>query len=132
MKNSDVGRIGEDLASRYLVGRGYTIVDRNYRMVFGELDIIAKCVNSTLVFVEVKTMTAQGSREAILPEDQMTSHKISKLKRVAQFYANKHPELVCDARGWRIDVVAISLPKFVPGASKDFYSSAIVRHYENI
>ena len=48
------GRAGEDTACRYLAGKGYTILDRNYTVRYGELDIIARRAD-TVVFIEVKT-----------------------------------------------------------------------------
>jgi putative endonuclease len=52
----DHGRIGEDLAHRYLRRRGYTVIARNYRTRSGsgEIDIVA-WNGPTLVFIEVKT-----------------------------------------------------------------------------
>ncbi len=133
MEKSEIGRVGELIAARHLQSRGYKIIARNYRMVFGEIDIIAKCVDLTLVFVEVKTMVAQkGSRDGLLPEDQMTAHKVSKFKRIAEFYANKNLKLVNEEKGWRIDAMTVLLPQFTPGDSADFYSKATIRHYENI
>ncbi len=52
----EIGKIGEDLATKYLENLGYTIVERNFVAVQGEIDIIAKN-KEELVFVEVKTRT---------------------------------------------------------------------------
>ena len=49
-----LGARGEDAAARHLVKRGCAILERNYRIRSGEVDIIAKEAD-TLVFVEVKT-----------------------------------------------------------------------------
>ncbi len=54
-----VGKRGEDIACRYLRGKGYKIIARNWRSLFGEIDIIARDGES-LVFVEVKTRTGSG------------------------------------------------------------------------
>ena len=43
----------EQLAARYLVDNGYTVLERNFRNKTGEIDIIAKKDNY-IVFVEVK------------------------------------------------------------------------------
>lgn len=50
----DKGKFGEDKACKYLKKKGYKIVERNYRLKFAEIDIIAKD-EKTYVFVEVKT-----------------------------------------------------------------------------
>jgi Holliday junction resolvase-like predicted endonuclease len=55
MDKKAVGSTGEDLACGYLEKNGYKIISRNYRMKFGELDIIAESPDKTLVFFEVKT-----------------------------------------------------------------------------
>lgn len=52
--NKEIGRFGEDTASKYLEESGYTILDRNFKCKSGEIDIIARDGNY-IVFVEVKT-----------------------------------------------------------------------------
>ena len=49
----EVGRIGEDVATRFLIGKGFKIIARNYRKPWGEIDIIARD-EDVVVFVEVK------------------------------------------------------------------------------
>ena len=41
-KRKEVGRIGEQVACSFLVRKGYTIIDRNYRKPWGEIDVIAE------------------------------------------------------------------------------------------
>lgn len=51
---SEIGRKGEKKVAEYLKSQGYTVIKRNYKDRYGEVDIIAEdCEN--LVFVEVKT-----------------------------------------------------------------------------
>lgn len=50
------GNTGEEIAARFLGSNGYEILDRNYRIRGGEIDIIAE-KNGCLVFVEVKLRT---------------------------------------------------------------------------
>ena len=54
--NIDKGFLGEDKAIKYLISKGYQILDRNYRTKIGEIDIIA-IKSGILAFVEVKTRT---------------------------------------------------------------------------
>lgn len=51
-----IGRLGEELAGKFLMKRGYKIVDRNYRRPWGELDIVAER-KGKIHFVEVKSMS---------------------------------------------------------------------------
>ena len=54
MKSREIGNLGEQTVSDYLVKNGYEILDRNFTVKGGEIDIIAK-KNDTVCFVEVKT-----------------------------------------------------------------------------
>ena len=115
-----VGRMGEDAAAAYLVKLKYRIIERNHLKPWGEIDIVAKAKDGTLVFIEVKTMAGE-SGAGLRPEDNMTGAKIMKTKRAALAYANAHPEIVGE-KGWRIDVLAVRLERKPDG----------IRHYENI
>jgi putative endonuclease len=53
MKKRVKGSLGESMAVEKLMQDGYTVLDKNYRSKFGEIDIIA-LKNNTIVFVEVK------------------------------------------------------------------------------
>jgi putative endonuclease len=52
-----LGRLGERLAAEHFERLGYTVLARNYRTRFGELDLVA-ADEYTLVFCEVKTRRA--------------------------------------------------------------------------
>ena len=118
-QKQEVGRLGEQEAADYLVKKGYKVIERNYRKKWGELDIVAKAPDRTLVFVEVKA----GGGYPFNPEENLTRAKLRKLQRTASIYANAKPDLVKDAKGWRIDLVAVDWSR---GPDPD------IRHYENI
>lgn len=123
-----LGKLGEDIACEYLKGKGYKIIERNVRWPWGELDIICRAPDKTLIFVEVKTMLQ--SKDGLQPEDQLSKSKLRKLQKTASLYAGHYPERINDKKGWRIDLIAITL--------KDFYNltnieeSCDIKHYENI
>lgn len=103
MKNT-LGKLGEELAAKYLTKLGYKIIEKNFRIRGGEIDIIALDGN-TLVYIEVKT---RSSHQFGSPEEAVTPWKLKFLERSAKFYRNnrknlKLPELE------RIDVLAIDL-----------------------
>lgn len=77
-----VGNIGEDLAVKFLKSKGYKILERNFLIRGGEIDIIAKD-GEILVFVEVK---ARFSHKYGLPGESITPWKIKSLKKSALFY----------------------------------------------
>ena len=57
LDNVKKGKIGEEIARRYLVLIGMKIICSNYKTKFGEIDIIAK-VENKIVFIEVKSRTS--------------------------------------------------------------------------
>jgi putative endonuclease len=95
--NKFVGNLTETMAADYLAKKGFDIIERNFSNKFGEIDIIAND-NNTLVFIEVKAKTGTDFGP---PEDMITNHKLSKIRRMATLYLQDQ-KLPC-----RIDVVAI-------------------------
>jgi putative endonuclease len=83
----DHGRIGEDLAHRYLRRSGCTVVARNYRTASGsgEIDVVA-WHGATLAFVEVKTRSTAEFGE---PERAVDREKQDRLRRAARDYARR-------------------------------------------
>ena len=122
---SIIGKLGEDLACNYLVKKGYQIINRNYRLKIGEIDIVAKNKNKILIFIEVKTMKQSGNPAIaeLSPEDNLTKSKLKRLSRTCEFFLMEKPELLDEKRGWRIDLIAVSLNEEL---------NATFRHYENI
>lgn len=100
-KRQRLGRWGEDLAANELAQRGYTILVRNWRCAYGELDLIARD-ETWLVAVEVRTRRSLvfGS-----PEESLTTAKQARLAAAMQTYV----QTVNWTGPWRIDVVAIVL-----------------------
>ena len=96
------GKEGEDLAAEMLKGKGYEILERNYRYGKGEIDIVAKDPeNGFTVFVEVKS---RKNLEFGAPEYAITKSKIKQVKKMAELYLydKNITEIDC-----RFDVVAI-------------------------
>jgi putative endonuclease len=84
---SNLGRIGEDMAHRFLRRRGCTVVARNYRTMSGsgEIDLVA-WQGEILVFVEVKTRSTEEFGE---PEAAVDSDKQERIRRAAQDYTRR-------------------------------------------
>jgi putative endonuclease len=120
-KNIELGILGEKIASDYLVSKNYKIIIKNFRKTFGEIDIVAKSKNNTLIFFEVKTI--EENDFGFLPEDQMTFSKIKKLKKICEYFALKNKNLINEKQGWQIDLITIILKK---SGEKE------IKHYENI
>lgn len=100
LRTRSAGDWGEDLALRYLVGEGYTVVERNYRTRYGELDLVVRD-GDTLVFVEVKL---RRGREFGHPTEAVTPRKQAAVRSMAeQYLAERDPEF----DELRFDVVGI-------------------------
>jgi putative endonuclease len=91
-----IGQIGENIASKYLIRHGFSIIERNYTRKWGEIDIIAKKGNK-IHFVEVKSKTVEPTyfsniknpkyeARGIKPEENVHYWKIKKLRRVIETY----------------------------------------------
>ncbi len=81
----EVGSYGETIAAKYLQSLGYSILLRNFRCYFGEVDIVA-CKGAILSFIEVK------SRYSIhygRPRESVTCFKRNKIYRCAEYYIYK-------------------------------------------
>ena len=108
------GNRGEDLAAKYLAGKGYSIVARNWRQRSGELDIVAR-QGDILVFCEVKSSRYEGDSN---PELRVNRNKQIRLARLAREYlAVEHPQIA----SCRFDVIAV----------KSDQGRDVIQHIEN-
>jgi len=94
------GIAGEERAVNFLTGKGYRILERNYRCPQGEIDIIA-LDGKVLVFVEVRTRRESSYG---FPEESITSLKQRRIIRCATWYLHQKKLEMQDCR---FDVIAI-------------------------
>jgi len=85
-KHNDFGKLGEELAVNYLIGKGYEILERNWRNIHKEIDIIAKD-GKDLVVVEVKT---RQTDEYGNPDVAVTKKKQRMLIAAANAYITRN------------------------------------------
>ena len=95
-----LGQIGEELATKYLLENDYEIIDRNFKIRLGEIDIVA-LDKDELVFIEVKTRTTDKYG---VPSEAVDYEKMKHILRVAEYYlyVNKIKDVYC-----RIDVIEV-------------------------
>jgi putative endonuclease len=99
-----IGAIGEDYVARYIQKYGGVIIDRNWRIKEGEVDIIARH-DGTLVFIEVKTRTTGKFGH---PLEAIDRNKAFRLQRLALAWISLHGSWGSD---YRIDCAAVLLGK---------------------
>lgn len=94
------GRLAEEQAFQYLLNQGLTLVEKNYRSRYGEIDLIMQN-RDTLVFVEVRYRRNNAFGGAIASIDY---HKQQRIKKTALHYMQQHNS----KKSGRFDVIAIS------------------------
>lgn len=99
-----IGDAGEEIATNYLIARGYRILERNFSCKGGEVDIVAsEACSGYLVFVEVK---ARRDRSYGVPQLAVNPFKQRQVSKAALTWLSKnrlHDHLA------RFDVIAILL-----------------------
>lgn len=111
----EIGKYGEEVASRYLKQKKYEIIKRNFQCKQGEIDIIAK-INDELVFVEVKTRSNFLFGNAI---DAVNVKKQEHIYNTARYYLYinnlEHIKV-------RFDVIEVYFDK----------NRAVVKHFKQV
>lgn len=105
MRTKTLGDIGEKIAEEHLKGKGYKILDKNFRYKkLGEIDLVAE-KGGGVIFFEVKARMKKGISE-FMPEDNITYQKQKKLIKLAQIWLAKRKLNEVD---WQIDILAIEI-----------------------
>jgi putative endonuclease len=103
LTTKQIGDMGEAIAKKYLINKGYEIVALNYRYSRAEVDVIAT-YNQALIFIEVKakSYTYYGD-----PSESVTPAK----ERMYFDAANKYMEELEWEGEIRFDIISIILSK---------------------
>ena len=118
-----IGEIGENLAEKFLVKHGFSILDRNYTKKWGEIDIVAEKAEK-FYFIEVKSVARDNINDVArdLPErpessgragtneyraeDNMHPWKLRRLSRTIQTYLLSKK---LDDKEWQVDLLVVFL-----------------------
>ena len=117
MDKRSLGQFGEEQAARYLRRRFYTILERNFRCRFGEIDLIARR-GGVLAFVEVKLRRDESHGEA---REFVTLRKQQRVMAAAEFWLSQHETALQP----RFDVVEVYAPRGENGPVR-------INHIENV
>ena len=112
-QHNKIGFLGEGIASNWLNNNGFTLIERNYREKWGEIDIIAEDSMKVIHFIEVKTVSYE-TREKLdwsvsygtyRPEENVHSKKQKRLSRAIEtwLFKKKYSGI------WQIDIVTVRI-----------------------
>mgnify|MGYP001563393097 FL=1 len=118
-KHITIGQLGEEEVVRFIENNGHTILDRNFRSRFGELDIVSK-KDGVMHFIEVKSVEEKPWMDQ-LPEENVTQAKREKMAKTIEIYLS---EKRLEGVDFTIDIAGV----FVNLANK----SARVRILEDV
>ncbi len=100
------GARGEEAVASWYEARGYEVLARNWSCREGELDLVVRDVDGTVVFVEVKTRAYDD--QGVSPEDQVNNIKQHQITKAAKYYLSRYGTVPPPAR---FDVVAVVWPE---------------------
>jgi putative endonuclease len=90
-----LGDFGESIAAKFLMKRGFVVVERNYNRPWGEIDLIVR-KGGEFHFVEVKSAIKHGNsenyvnHETLRPEDNIHERKLQRMQKAIQTYCMEH------------------------------------------
>jgi len=97
--SNEIGQLGENIAEKLLIEKGYQILERNWRFKKAEIDLIAKH-KDVLIFVEVKARRHAG----VNPPEASVDHK----KQILIFSAaNAYMDQINHTWEVRFDIITI-------------------------
>jgi putative endonuclease len=97
----DIGKIAENFACRYLIRHGFSLIDKNFRTRFGEIDLIMEKA-SLIVFVEVR---ARKKFSMINSIESVDYFKQQRLLNTAHIFLQTQPDYF--GRPTRFDVLGL-------------------------
>lgn len=103
MNKQAIGKKGEEIASHFLMQKGYEVLEKNYRFGKNEVDLITQ-KQGLLIFIEVKL---RSSLEYGMPEEMVSEGQKKRIIETAENYIFEH--------NWqndiRFDIISINKSK---------------------
>ncbi|MET0831399.1 MAG: YraN family protein [Acidimicrobiia bacterium] len=94
-----LGALGEEVAARFLAGRGGVVVARNVEVGGGEIDLVVRWADGYAA-VEVRTVGPHSGAED--PLDRITEQKMTRVARLARLLASRYGPM-------RVDFVGVGI-----------------------
>jgi putative endonuclease len=118
-RRQSVGALGERIAARWLVGRGWEVLARRFRSGRRDLDLVARR-GALVAFVEVKTRCGLGFGD---PVEAVGWRKRRQLARSAQVWVDRFGG---PGEAYRFDVIGVLLAR--PPSRRAGAARVRVRH----
>lgn len=128
MDAKELGNLGERLAAEYLVEKGFKILEKNYKITFGEIDIIARkkwlflFSRGPIHFVEVKTILRQA-QDGFFPEERIDYKKRLKLAGLCQIWFQKHA--FAQDHPYQIDAIGVLIDPISKKPSVEYFDNVV-------
>jgi putative endonuclease len=114
-----LGRLGEEIACKFLENKGFVVVCRNYQKKWGEIDIVSRN-KGEIHFIEVKTVSCENSylnvthetvykkeNDVFRPEDNVHTSKLRRLKNTILTYLEE--KKISGETLWCLDLIVIKV-----------------------
>ncbi len=107
-----IGKLGENIAERFLMKHGFSILETNYTKKWGEIDIVAE-KEGKLYFCEVKSKSVISIQDVThetnnyRPEDNMHPWKAKRFSRTIQTYLLDRN--IPESMEWEVDLIVVFL-----------------------
>ncbi len=135
-EHNEIGKLGENIAVKYLISKNFNIIERNFHVKGGEIDIIATKIQKNtkdfhvkyqnIAFVEVKTKKINSFKDIkdspFSPENNLTRPKRQKLLKAIKHYLSYRKIKESD-----IDIKVIALIVYIETNSQQ----AKIKMYED-
>ena len=106
-----IGELGEEIACKFLVKHGFSVLERNYTKKWGEIDIIAE-KKEKIHFIEVKSVSKPSldivtheTLDQYHPEYNMHPWKLKRLSRTIQTYFIS--KKIGENKDWQFDLMVV-------------------------
>lgn len=99
--NREFGALGEARVARYLENLGYILIEKNWRISDGEIDLILRAPDGRIIFTEVKARSSQAFGH---PLEAITSVKAQRMRKLALAWLVLHNQW---SHPFRIDAAAV-------------------------
>lgn len=102
-RNQVIGTFGESRVADFALQRGDEVIERNWRVREGEIDIVTMDRDGIFRFIEVKTRSSVAFGH---PFDAITAEKLQRMQRLAMGWLVTHGYFGCE---FQIDIASVLL-----------------------